>query len=112
MFCNQCEQTRKGSGCTTAGVCGKPPEVAALQDLLTYALRGLSQVAIAARDAGVSDAKVDSFTSRALFSTLTNVNFDASRFQTLILEAVFRRDQLLLELVAAKDSFEYQRLEA
>ncbi|HZK48419.1 MAG TPA: hydroxylamine reductase [Thermoleophilia bacterium] len=101
MFCNQCEQTRKGSGCTTAGVCGKPPEVAALQDLLTYALRGLSQVAIAARDAGVSDAKVDSFTSRALFSTLTNVNFDASRFQTLILEAVFRRDQLEEQLVAA-----------
>jgi len=101
MFCNQCEQTRKGGGCTTAGVCGKPPDVAALQDLLTYALRGLSQVAIAARDAGIGDAKVDRFTSRALFSTLTNVNFDASRFQTLILEAVFRREHLEEQLVAA-----------
>ncbi|MHB9150624.1 MAG: hydroxylamine reductase [Thermoleophilia bacterium] len=94
MFCNQCEQTRKNGGCVTAGVCGKSPEVAALQDLLTYTLRGLSQVALVARDAGIIDPRVGRFTVRALFSTLTNVNFDASRFQTLIHEAVFRRESL------------------
>ena len=56
MFCNQCEQTAKGTGCTKVGVCGKQPEVAALQDLLIYALQGLSEVAVQARAKGVSDA--------------------------------------------------------
>ena len=55
MFCYQCEQTAKGEGCTVQGVCGKNPEVAALQDLLVYALIGLSQVAVAGRQVGVSD---------------------------------------------------------
>ena len=55
MFCYQCEQTSKGQGCTKIGVCGKPSEVAALQDLLIYALKGLAQVAVAGRKVGVSD---------------------------------------------------------
>jgi hydroxylamine reductase len=55
MFCYQCEQTAKGTGCTVQGVCGKKPEVAALQDLLLYTLMGLSQVAQAGRNAGVTD---------------------------------------------------------
>ena len=55
MFCYQCEQTAKGTGCTVQGVCGKKPEVAALQDLLLYTLMGLSQVAQAGRKAGVTD---------------------------------------------------------
>jgi len=105
MFCNQCEQTRKGGGCVTAGVCGKSPEVAALQDLLTYALRGLSQVALTARAEGITDARIDRFTVRALFSTLTNVNFDTSRFQTLVHETVFRREQLQEALAAAGISY-------
>jgi hydroxylamine reductase len=46
MFCYQCEQTAKGTGCTVQGVCGKLPEIAALQDLLLYSLMGLSQVAV------------------------------------------------------------------
>ena len=63
MFCNQCEQTRKGTGCVTHGVCGKQPEVAALQDLLTYALRGVSHYAArAARRLGIVDAELDRFT--------------------------------------------------
>ncbi len=52
MFCYQCEQTAKGEGCTKIGVCGKQPEVAALQDLLVYAIRGLSQVAVEGRKVG------------------------------------------------------------
>ena len=54
MFCYQCEQTAKGEGCTKIGVCGKQPEVAALQDLLLYTLKGLSQVAVEGRKIGVT----------------------------------------------------------
>ena len=69
MFCYQCEQTAKGTGCTVLGVCGKQPEVAALQDLLLYTLMGLSQVAVEGRKVGVSDADVNAFTVQAAFST-------------------------------------------
>lgn len=88
MFCNQCEQTAKGTGCTVRGVCGKQPEVAALQDLLGHAIKGLALYAHEGRRVGVVDQKVNRFTAEALFSTLTNVNFDADRFVVLINEAV------------------------
>jgi hydroxylamine reductase len=84
MFCYQCEQTAKGEGCTRVGVCGKDPDVAALQDLLVYALQGLSQVATEARKVGVVDSEVNGFTVEALFSTLTNVDFDPQRFPALL----------------------------
>lgn len=94
MFCYQCEQTAKGQGCTKVGVCGKQPEVAALQDLLLYALTGLSLYATEARKAGVSDRETNVFTCEALFSTLTNVDFDAERFPPLINRAVELRERL------------------
>jgi hydroxylamine reductase len=94
MFCFQCEQTAKGEGCTKIGVCGKQPDVAALQDLLIYAIKGLSQVALAARKAGIKDPQVDRFTCEAIFSTLTNVDFDPERFVALIRNAVRLRDGL------------------
>ncbi len=84
MFCYQCEQTARGVGCTKGGVCGKDPEVAALQDLLTYAAKGLSLVAQAGRRAGVEDRDVDRFIAEALFATLTNVDFDPDRIVALI----------------------------
>ncbi|HBV97110.1 MAG: hydroxylamine reductase [Peptococcaceae bacterium BICA1-7] len=84
MFCNQCEQTAKGTGCTVSGVCGKKPEVAALQDLLLHAVKGLSLYASEGRRVGVVDPEVNTFTAEAVFSTLTNVNFDQARFQMLI----------------------------
>ena len=93
MFCNQCEQTAKG-GCTKIGVCGKKPEVAALQDLLTYAVRGLSHLTIAGRAVGINDAEINRFSSKALFSTLTNVNFDPTSLEALIREAVEKRELL------------------
>ena len=80
MFCYQCEQTAKGEGCTAWGVCGKDPTVATLQDLLIYALKGLSQIAVEGRKVGIKDREVNHFTCKALFSTLTNVNFDPDRF--------------------------------
>jgi len=101
MFCYQCEQTAKGTGCTVLGVCGKQPEVAALQDLLLYTLMGLSQVAVAGRKVGVSDPDVNVFTVKAAFSTLTNVDFDPDRFLVLITEAAGKRDRLKATVKAA-----------
>jgi hydroxylamine reductase len=94
MFCFQCEQTANEKGCTQFGVCGKSPEVAALQDLLIYALKGLSQVTIEARKHDMPTENEDIFTCKALFSTLTNVNFDKNRFVTLIKKTVYLRDSL------------------
>jgi hydroxylamine reductase len=101
MFCNQCEQTAQGTACTKHGVCGKNAEVAALQDLLTYAVRGLAQVATAGRKVGVVDPAVNRFTAQAIFSTLTNVDFDPARFQALIAETVAHR-KALAEKVKAR----------
>ena len=94
MFCFQCEQTAGEKGCTKIGVCGKKPEVAALQDLLIYALKGLSQVAIETRKHEITDEETDIFTCKALFSTLTNVNFDLIRFVDLIKKTAELRDSL------------------
>jgi hydroxylamine reductase len=100
MFCYQCEQTAKGQGCDKLGVCGKTPETAALQDLLIYVVKGLSQVAQAARQAGIVDNEADVFTVQAVFSTLTNVNFDSGRFPGLIDRAVALREKLKAALAA------------
>jgi hydroxylamine reductase len=101
MFCYQCEQAAKGEGCTVRGVCGKDPEVATLQDLLIYSLQGLAQVAVAGRQAGVSDREVNVFTIQAAFSTLTNVDFDPQRFVALIKDSVALRKKLVEKIKAA-----------
>jgi len=87
MFCYQCEQTAKGAGCTVLGVCGKEPTTAVLQDLLVYAIKDLSRYANRARQMGSVDKAINVFTVKALFSTLTNVDFDPARFQVLLREA-------------------------
>eukprot|EP00892_Ulva_mutabilis_P000012 jgi/Ulvmu1/10010/UM059_0059.1 len=87
MFCYQCEQTKSGSGCTTIGVCGKTPEVASMQDLLVYQLKGLSCWAHEGRKHGIVDADVDSFALQGLFSTLTNVNFSHTAFYNYVNES-------------------------
>jgi len=101
MFCYQCEQTAKGEGCTKIGVCGKQPDVAALQDLLIYALKGLSLYAVEGRKAGVNDQDINEFTCKATFSTLTNVDFDPSRFVSLITRCVELREGLKEKIRAA-----------
>ncbi len=104
MFCFQCEQTAKGEGCTKIGVCGKQPEVAALQDLLLHTVKGLSQLAVAARKEGKPvDPAVNAFTCEAVFSTLTNVDFDAERFVALIRQAAAHRDALKRLVAAVPD---------
>ncbi|CAJ1420310.1 unnamed protein product [Effrenium voratum] len=85
MMCFQCEQTNSGKGCTTVGTCKKSPSTAGLQDLqVLYAFR-LCQLAVA--DAGPYEAKVRHLVLESLFATLTNVNFDDSRFQRYLKEA-------------------------
>ncbi|MBW2298372.1 MAG: hydroxylamine reductase, partial [Deltaproteobacteria bacterium] len=101
MFCFQCEQTAKGEACTKIGVCGKQPDTAALQDLLIYALKGLSLYAVEGHKVGVKDTEVDTFSCEAIFSTLTNVNFDSERFATLVNQTVALREQLKAKVAAA-----------
>ncbi len=107
MFCYQCEQTAKGEGCEKVGVCGKQPDVAALQDLLIYAVKGLALVAVEGRKAGVIDEKADLFACEAIFSTLTNVNFDGDRFVSLINECVELRSGLKEKVSAAVEKTDF-----
>jgi len=88
MYCYQCEQTAKGTGCTSFGVCGKDPQTAALQDLLIYAVKDIARYAHRAGELGARDRAVDVFVVKMLFTTLTNVNFDPQRFQEWMGEAV------------------------
>ena len=104
MFCNQCEQTAKGIGCTKIGVCGKSEDTAALQDLLTYAVQGLSLVAEDGRKHGVVDPAVNRFTAEAVFACLTNVDFDPLRFQAWINKAVQLREAMKAKVAAAGSS--------
>jgi hydroxylamine reductase len=101
MFCYQCEQTFQGKGCTVAGVCGKSPEVATLQDLLVYMLRGLSQVSMDARRVGIEDEDVGIFTCEALFATLTNVNFNPEDIINYLRKAEMLRDEVKAKVTVA-----------
>jgi hydroxylamine reductase len=104
MFCYQCEQTSQGKGCQTIGVCGKDENTATLQDLLIHALKGVSQYAHCAQQLGAVDAEIDAFTIKAIFATLTNVNFDEDRVAELVYQAATIRDKAraLYEEAAAK----------
>jgi hydroxylamine reductase len=93
MFCYQCEQTAKGTGCTAMGVCGKDAQTAVLQDLLVYAIKDIARYAHRAYQLGASDREVDVFMVKALFSTLTNVNFDPARFGVFVDEAAKMKDK-------------------
>lgn len=87
MFCYQCSQTARGTGCTVRGVCGKDSTVARLQDNLLFAIKGISAYLYHARELGYTDPEIDAFLERGFYSTLTNVNFDAQDFVQLALEA-------------------------
>ena len=94
MFCNQCEETAKGLGCTVRGVCGKDEETAGLQDVLIYVLKGLSARNLAAMKNGGGNPDAGKFFGGCLFATLTNVNFDPARLNDMIREAARIRDAL------------------
>lgn len=93
MFCYQCEQTSKGLGCSVSSVCGKDQTTALLQDLLVHACKGISQYAHRAAKLGARERSIDVFVVEALFTTVTNVNFDAQEIRDWVVRAAQVRDQ-------------------
>jgi hydroxylamine reductase len=104
MFCYQCEQTTKGTGCTVTGACGKDATTATLQDVLLHATKGISMYAHRAAKLGARDRDVDVFVIEALFSTVTNVNFDPENLVGMIARAggVLDAARTLYEKACAK----------
>jgi hydroxylamine reductase len=100
MFCNQCEQTQSGTGCTEVGVCGKDPDMQSLQEILLYGVKGMAAYANHARRLGKSDEAVSAFIEEALFATVTNVNFDMESLFELVLECG-RMNVRVMELLDA-----------
>ncbi|KYH34757.1 hydroxylamine reductase [Clostridium tepidiprofundi DSM 19306] len=98
MFCYQCQEAAKGTGCTIKGVCGKPEEVANLQDLLIYTLKGIAIIEQEGIKVGVRFPKANHLTMNGLFMTITNANFDATMFIEKIKEALALREEMKKEL--------------
>ncbi|MDD5142889.1 hydroxylamine reductase [Methanoregula sp.] len=94
MFCYQCEETARGTGCTVKGVCGKEGATAGLMDVLIWLCKGISERNIAAAKAGKANKDAGMFIAESLFATLTNTNFDDGRLKSLITQAVSIRDAL------------------
>jgi hydroxylamine reductase len=101
MFCFQCQETAKNTGCTVKGVCGKPEETANLQDLLIFVLRGIAVYEEKLKELGAADRSNDDFAAQGLFATITNANWDDLRFTAMITEGLQRRDQLHSRFLAA-----------
>lgn len=98
MFCFQCQETAGCKGCTVRGVCGKTPQVAGLQDLLIFLMKGISKISMNMRENGKSvSIDIDRFVTESLFMTITNANFDKDRFVERIKQAVEMRDALAAE---------------
>ncbi|NLY10531.1 MAG: hydroxylamine reductase [Firmicutes bacterium] len=98
MFCFQCQEAAKGTGCTVRGICGKTSDVANLQDLLIYVLKGISIVNVHARKLGLNEESTDKFVMEGLFSTITNANFKREDFVNLITEGLQIRDKIKASL--------------
>lgn len=95
MFCYQCQETMKNTGCTRRGMCGKTSEVARLQDLLVWLCKGIAYWGTRYRkNTEIPDEETELFIAQSLFATITNANFDDIRFISLIKEAINRRDKL------------------
>jgi len=101
MFCYQCQETSKNEGCTIVGVCGKTADVANLQDLLMFLCKGISHYTVRLRKLGIIIPEIDMFIVDSLFMTITNANFDKSRFITRILMAYEMRNAAKERLIAA-----------
>ncbi|MBN1319900.1 MAG: hydroxylamine reductase [Thermoleophilia bacterium] len=94
MFCFQCQETAKNTGCTVKGVCGKPEETANFQDLLIFVLKGMAVYEQKLKELGVTERSHDDFISQGLFATITNANWDDSRFTGLVQEGLRRKGEL------------------
>ncbi len=93
MFCFQCQETAKNTGCTSRGVCGKPEETANLQDLLIFVLKGISVYGEKLKELDAADRSNDEFIAQGLFATITNANWDDARFMDMIQDGLQRREQ-------------------
>ena len=103
MFCFQCQETARGTGCTKIGVCGKKPEVAAMQDLLIYVTKGLSCVTEKLREEGKSvDKEVNHIVTQNLFTTITNASFDKEAIIKRIEQTIAVKEKLLSALTDKK----------
>lgn len=98
MFCFQCQETAGGKGCTRVGVCGKPADVAGLQDLLVYVTKGISYYAVKLREKGIENAVAERFPVDSLFMTLTNTNFDRTALIRQIKEGLKLKESLQAQL--------------
>ena len=98
MFCFQCQETAKGTGCTTRGVCGKTDDVAQMQDLLIWVAKGISILGAIARENHYSSAKVDRYIQEALFTTITNANFDKEAIIRKIHDGISIREKFITEM--------------
>lgn len=99
MFCFQCQETAGGKGCTVQGVCGKKPDVAAMQDLLVYVSKGLSEVCTRLRKEGKTVAKdINHIVTKNLFVTITNSNFDKAAIINHVEKTLEAKKKLLIEL--------------
>ena len=99
MFCFQCQETAGGKGCTMSGVCGKKPDVAAMQDLLVYVTKGISAVATALRQEGKQvSAEINHLITLNLFTTITNANFDKESIEERIRATLTEKDVLLAQI--------------
>ncbi|HSV88549.1 MAG TPA: hydroxylamine reductase [Bacteroidales bacterium] len=98
MFCFQCQEAAKGTGCTIKGVCGKTPEIAGIQDVLMYFLKGFSCWTEIGREQGLENPNVNRYIYEALFMTITNANFDHSRFINKLEEGFALRKEYLKQL--------------
>jgi hydroxylamine reductase len=101
MFCFQCQETAKGTGCTISGVCGKTEKVANMQDLLVFVTKGISFYSTRLRELGIENDFADKFIVESLFMTITNANFDQDRFVVRIREGLKLREELKNSLVKA-----------
>ena len=107
MFCYQCQETAKGVGCTIQGVCGKKDDVANMQDLLLFVLKGISFYTKTAREKGVTyDEKIDKFIFDGLFATITNANFSKQVFIDRVTKGLEIRNELRKKLESAGVNFE------
>ena len=95
MFCYQCQETARGKGCEIKGVCGKLPETSARMDLLLYAVRGVAAINRALRDAGKPSREASHLVIDALFTTITNANFDNDSLDDYICKAFEVKKRLL-----------------
>jgi hydroxylamine reductase len=101
MFCYQCQEAAKGTGCTIKGVCGKTDEVAALQDVLLFVTKGLAIVHHEANLNNITDKKAYKFMVDALFTTITNANFDGGKIEAKINEGIQLRNEIKKNLSAS-----------